>query len=298
MADQAEKLRQVALRNKVDERDTGRLEGKFPRVIAVTSGKGGVGKTNLVVNLGVTLTRWNYRVIILDADLGMANVDVMTNAFPRYSLEDVINGHKDIREVMVEPLNSLKIIPGGSGMFNLANLDRQRQDRLIERLGVLDREADILLIDTGAGISQHVINFLASAGEILLVTTPEPTALTDVYGLIKVLHEKKTHRKVHTVVNMVKNVAEGEEVFQRLNKVVNKFLGSPEIGYLGAVNMDPQVTRSISDCYPLVLNRPRSPAAISIQKISRRLLFDEDMSRAEVNLKGMQGFIERLKKSF
>jgi len=266
------------------------------QIIGVSSGKGGVGKTNLIVNLGMVFSKWNYQVIILDGDLGMSNVEVLFKVKPPFSLYDVINGDKSITDIMVETEKRIKLISGGSGIFHLANMDKQQQERLFHTLPQLERMADILLIDTGAGLSREVIRFLTSTDTIVLVTTTEPTAMTDVYGMIKVLDRIKT-KKAHLVVNMVEKKGEGEDTFERINLVTKKNLNHIKLSYLGEIPKDQLVPNSIKNCCPLVSYSPNSQTAASIEKIAKRIVYDEDMSKMEVNLKGMRGFIERLKKN-
>ncbi len=296
MVDQADRLRQIS-RERGEKIDGASFAGSGSRVVAVSSGKGGVGKTNLVVNLALTLARWDYRVVIIDADLGMANVDVLVNAFPRHTLEDVLEGDMDVRDIILEGPANVKIVPGGSGMFSLANLDQARRSSLVERLQVLEEEGDILFIDTAAGLSRNVISFVASADEAIIVTTPEPTALTDAYGMIKVLREKGIKKKVHLVVNFASDLSQGEEVYRRMNKVVGKYLSGLEVNFLGPINRDPLVTRSVQDCEPLVLSHPQAPAAQSIQRIAQRFVYAGEGTAGETgesSRRGVGGFLKRL----
>ncbi len=293
MEDQAERLRQITRQWEGKEEVPASAPHKRCRIAAVSSGKGGVGKTNLVVNLALTLARWSYRVVILDADLGLANVDILMNVTPRYSLEEVVNGSKDLKEIMVECSHRVKLIPGGSGLFGLANLDRERRGRLLEHFKHFEEE-DLLLVDTAAGLSRNVLGFLGAADEAIIVTSPEPAALTDAYGIIKVINQKEIQKKVQVVVNFVGNAYEGEEVFQRLQKVVRKYLPRVQISYLGGISRDPLVAVAIQSCRPLVISYPQSPAASSIQRIARRFLYREDGAAGEDSRTGMKGFIKRL----
>ena len=266
------------------------------QIIGVSSGKGGVGKTNLIVNLGVVFSRWNYRVIILDGDLGMSNVEILFKVKPPFTLYDAINGDKSLTDVMVEAEKRIKLISGGSGIFHLANMDKQQQERLFHTLPRLGSMADILLIDTGAGLSREIIRFLTSTDTIVLITTTEPTAMTDVYGLIKVLDQIKT-KKAHLVVNMAEKQGDGEDTFERINLVTRKNLHHIKLSYLGEIPKDQLVPNSIKNRCPLVSYSPNSQISASIENIAKRVVYDEDMSKMELNLKGMRGFIERLKKN-
>ncbi|HHX87763.1 MAG TPA: MinD/ParA family protein, partial [Firmicutes bacterium] len=208
IADQAEMLRAKARRCYTAY--TKEIRQGQCRVIAVTSGKGGVGKTNLVLNLALKLAQMSYRVVLLDADLGLGNLDILINAVPEYTLEDVISGEKDLLEVMIDGPCNLKIIPGGSGLFDLANLDLVRRRRLLDRLHVLEEEGEIIFIDTSAGISRNVLDFIKAADEFIVVTTPEPVALTDAYGMLKVIAENNLSQNGYVVVNFTRHLQQGE----------------------------------------------------------------------------------------
>ena len=273
MADQAERLRQLS-QESADKDDGSYISlVESCRVVSVSSGKGGVGKTNLVVNLAIALAQEKNRVIILDADLGLANVDILVNVYPKYTLENVLQGEKDIKEIMLQGPYSIKIIPGGSGQFSLANLDQEKRRQLLDRFKSLEREADYLLIDTAAGLSRNVLNFVGASDESILVTTPEPTALTDAYGMIKVINEKQLKQEVHLVVNFVDNMAEGEEIFHRLQKVAQKHLPRLQLHYLGAIFRDPHVSKAVQNCAPVLLSYPQSQAANAIHRIGKRFIY-------------------------
>ncbi len=289
MADQAERLRQISRQSGIAAAGTG--DRKPCRVVAVSSGKGGVGKTNLVVNLSLVLIQWNYEVVIIDADLGLANVDVLINAIPRYSLADVINGTKEIQDIIVYGPQKLKVVPGGSGFMNLANLDHENRNRLIDRFRALEYEGNFMFIDTGAGISRNVLSFIAAADEFIIITTPEPTALTDAYGMIKVVTENNYKRRVNVVVNLIRDIHQGQEIFDRLERVSRRYLPHAELNYLGGILYDPVVSRSVEECRPFVLGFPKSGASQSVGKIAKRFI-QQDKSITEP--KGVRGFLSRL----
>lgn len=191
MRDQAEKLRILArtIKNQVESEIKG--NGKKTRIIAVTSGKGGVGKTNFTINFALSLMAYGQKVIVLDADLGLANIDVILGISPKYNLYHVLKGEKTIQEIIVPGPQGLQIIAGGSGIQELANLRRWQVEQFIAKLGELEGLADILIIDTAAGLSRNVMSFVLAADEVIVITTPEPTAITDAYGLVKVMTTKK-----------------------------------------------------------------------------------------------------------
>jgi flagellar biosynthesis protein FlhG len=269
------------------------LSGKC-RVIAVSSGKGGVGKTSLTLNLGLALIRLGHKVVIIDADLGLANIDVMVNLTPRYNLVDVISGEKRVSDIMLRGPLDLKIIPGGSGVFELANLDRGKRQSLIDQLSDLESEGDYILIDTAAGLSRNVISFVGAADDLILVTTPEPTALTDAYGMLKVLTEKRLKSSSHVVINSTRGMQQGYKTFEGLNRVVSKYLPKMKLNYLGDVRFDPAVSSAVHSFSPFVISRPRSPASVSVNRIAWRIASRDD--KTVVEKPGVAGFFERLKK--
>ncbi len=299
MADQAERLRQVYQQETAKKGIHKISPSGSCRVVSVSSGKGGVGKTNLVVNLAISLAQKEMRVIIIDADLGMANVDILVNAYPRYTLEEVLEGTKDVKDIMLEGPYSIKIIPGGSGAFNLANLDQEKRNRLLDRFRLLEQEADVLLIDTAAGLSRNVMNFVGAADEAVVVTTPEPTALTDAYGMIKVMNEGALKSRIYVAINFADHLAQGEDVFQRLKRVVDKYLPGMELVFLGTIFRDAQVARAVQECAPVVLNYPNSPAAEAIQRLSKRFIDQQGIREGQEEKKGDRGltsFIKKLQK--
>lgn len=240
------------------------------RVIAVTSGKGGVGKTNLAVNLGIALAQRGLKTGILDADLGLANVDIVLGMSPPLNLGHVLDGEKSLAEVMVVGPEGLRLIAGGSGVYELANLSQWRLERFIRTMQELDMSLDVLFVDTGAGISHNVLAFLLAACELLVVTTTEPTAIADAYGVIKVTSAKNPSARIHLVVNMAPGEDEAEAASRSLASVVRRFL-TLEIDYLGYVPRDIAVNRAVQDQIPFVLAYPGSRAAQNVQRIASRL---------------------------
>lgn len=255
MHDQATVLRKMATQQNTAPK--GSL-----RVISVTSGKGGVGKTNLTVNLALALIDLGYRVIILDGDLGLANVDIACGITPRFTLEHLLSGEKTIEEILVFGPKGLGILPGGSGVQDLANIERANLENVIRNLGRLEGLTDILIIDTGAGLGHTVTNFLKASDDIILITTPEPTALTDAYGMLKALRsydQEDTKIKVNVVVNRVTQEADARLTFERLENAVHKFLHG-SVSLLGWVYEDPSVGKAIMIQEPLAIAYPTSSA--------------------------------------
>ena len=224
MKDQAEHLRLMvrSLQDKIRDEVFGSSPRRC-RVIAVTSGKGGVGKTNLALGLAITLAWAGYGVMLMDGDLGLANVDVVLGMSSQYDLSHVVRGERDLGEIMTEGPYGLKIVPGSSGISELANLDPLTMTRLLREVTLLDQTMDYLFIDTGAGISNQVMPYLLSSREILLVTTPEPTALADAYSLIKVFRQNHGEGRLRLIVNMVRSRQEGSDAAGRLQNTTRSF---------------------------------------------------------------------------
>ncbi len=267
MRDQAHKLRSLAhgiIRPRVQ------VDPAVTRVIAVTSGKGGVGKTNLTVNLGLALARTSKRVFLLDADLGLANIDVLLGLTPTHTLYDVLYGGKRLEDIVVSGPFEVQIIPGGAGIQELANLDSAERARLINMLSYL-RTADFLLIDTGAGISRNVLGFVAAAQEVILVVTPEPTSLTDAYSLIKILARYKVHSEISLVVNRATSEQEAEQAAAKLKLVCGEFLKFT-VRHIGSIGEDPVVVRAVKNQEPFITAAPNSMAARDVQNLARYFL--------------------------
>jgi flagellar biosynthesis protein FlhG len=244
---------------------------QVPRVIAVTSGKGGVGKTNIVANLGYAFCRLGKKVLILDADLGLGNLDVLLGIAPKYNLSHVLTGQKSINEIIVEGPGNLLVLPAASGIQELTQLTHQQKVQILRELDqILDR-VDLLLIDTAAGISSNVMDFNAIAQEIIVVVSPEPTAITDAYALMKVLALQYAEKRCKIIVNLASSTQQGNEVFRQLNLVTERFLDL-KIEYVGSVLFDANVTAGIkqqklvSDLFPDTL------ASKSFQGLARKII--------------------------
>lgn len=286
MPDQAERLRQMTLTAAVQPRII--KQRKIPRVITVASGKGGVGKTNLVVNLGIALSRLGQRVAVMDADLGLANVDIILGLVPTHSLSDVVRGAKTLEEIMISGPEGMKVIPGGSGLADLANLSPEQRDRLLHSLLALESMADILLIDCGAGLSRTVLSFVSAADELIVITTPEPTAITDAYGIIKVVTKFKIHERVSLVVNQVRDRHEANDIAERFADVSRQFLQA-DVSFLGEICSDQQVVRAVKQQQPFVTLFPRARATQDVESIAGRLL-----GRSSIKPRGVSEFLKQL----
>jgi len=225
------------------------------RVISVTSGKGGVGKTNIVANLGYAFARLGKKVLILDADLGLGNLDVLLGLAPKFNLSHVIMGQKSIGDIIVEGPGNMLILPASSGIQELTQLTQSQKVQILCELDQLINAVDILFIDTAAGISSNVMDFNVTAHEIIVVVSPEPTAITDAYALMKVLSLKYAEKRCKVIVNLAGTSQQGSEVFRQLNMVTERFLDMT-IDYLGSVLFDANITRGVkqqklvSELYP------------------------------------------------
>ena len=267
---------------------------KIARTITVTSGKGGVGKTSLVANMAICLAQAGQRVIILDADLGLANIDVVFGIRPKNSLMDVINGEMQLDEIMVQGPHGIQIIAGGSGVLELAELETEKAARLFNQLRFLEDKADFLLIDTGAGISESVISFCQAADQIVVITTTEPTALADAYGIIKIISSRRPESHVSVLVNRVDNDEEGVQVHARLARVASEFLGF-EVHHLGTLPQDRNMHIAVRQQTPLMLFSPMSPAATGLRKIVSQAFYEAPES---LPAHSDAGFFARLAKLF
>ncbi len=270
--DQASKLRQMV------SSDNG-IENA--RVIAVTSGKGGVGKTSLSVNLAIEMSKRGKKVVIFDADFGLANVEVMLGIRPKYNLLDIFKNKKSIEEIITKGPNGIGFISSGSGVLELATMDHDNIRVLINQMSKLDKLYDVVIIDTGAGITDSVMEFVMVSPEILLVVTPEPTSITDAYSLLKVLRRKDDFNPMYKTINVVSNrvsrTDEGREIYEKMNTVSSKFLNT-RLQYLGEIYQDRNASLAIIEQKPVCLSYPLSQAARGISGIADRLMNDEVQS--------------------
>ena len=277
-------------------------------VIAVTSGKGGVGKSNVAVNLAIKLASAGKTVVLLDADLGLANADVLCNIDLPHNLSAVIARKKELHEVMVKAPGGFSLVGGASGLARMADLSDADRQRLVRALGDLEAHADIILIDTGAGISPNVLSFTRAADHVLVVTTPEPTAITDAYAVVKVLHrdnqaaEKAAapgssggERRISLFVNQVRAPGEGKVVYDRIAKVARQFLGVSvyDAGHLVADECVPAAVRART---PFVLASPSSRASHCITQLAMRL--EQGVVAGNGGSSGPDGFFNRMSRWF
>lgn len=264
--DQAQQLRNIVkARNQ---------QIKHARIITVTSGKGGVGKSNTCVNLAIQLRRMGKSVIIVDADFGLANVEVMFGAIPKYNLSDLIYHGKKIQDIITEGPEGIGFISGGSGIMSMSGLKREQLAFMIHNLSYLDQMADVIIIDTGAGISDTVLELALASPEVILVTTPEPSSLTDSYSLLKALIRNPKYNKdtvIRVLANRVNSVEDGDAVYAKLSAVVYKFLNG-KFDYLGMIPADPAIDKAIRQQKPVSICFPNSKSSQAFAIVADNLI--------------------------
>ncbi len=284
--DQAEQLRIIK---------ANRQTRPLARVITVTSGKGGVGKSNTAINLAIQFRKMGLRVIILDADFGLANIEIMFGAVPKHNLCDLIYQGKSIKEIITWGPMEIGFISGGSGIAGMSNLGRDYLAYIIQNLAELDAIADVIIVDTGAGIADAVLEFLVASGEILLVTTPEPTSITDSYSLLKALcrhpRYKEESTKVKMVANKVEKEEEGEVLYSKLNAVVSRYLKLP-MTYLGSIPQDTQLSRAVMQQVPVSMQNPGAKSSLAYEKMANKLMGKEETERQP--RRGMAAFFSHM----
>ncbi len=282
MADQAEKLRKLVGKTK-----------QQCRVIAITSGKGGVGKTSVSVNLALALATRGARVMLIDMDLGLGNVEVLMGLHSFYNLAHVIDGTKRLDDVIIKAPLGLEVVPGSSGLSRIADLVDRDRERLIEALLTLCEQSDFLILDTMAGIGKNTVSFCNSADEVLLVTTPEPSAIIDAYAMLKTIHYQRSDVAIKLIVNMVVNSAQARAVATKLANVAQQYLGRSLI-YLGYIVRDVHMNQSVMQSQPLFTTFPNAPATRCIEDISQRLFYQTPIIEPKKKI----GFMKRLAQNF
>lgn len=267
MADQAEQLRQIMRNRNGNEAEP----GSRTRIITISSGKGGVGKTNLSINIALAYASLGKKVIVLDADLGLANVNVILGIIPKYNLYHLIRKQKSIREIILDTGYGIQIVAGASGFSKIANLSPEERENFIEELSELS-SADVIIVDTSAGVSSNVLDFIAAADDAIIVTTPEPTAITDAYGIVKIIATEVDYLNIglKLVVNRVKSVTQGKKVAERVINIAGQFLNL-KIDYLGYVYEDTTVGQAVLKQKPFFIVDPKCKASICVKHIVSRL---------------------------
>jgi flagellar biosynthesis protein FlhG len=240
------------------------------RTIAITSGKGGVGKTNFVVNVGLELSKMGRWVTIFDADLALANADMLFGVTPSYHIGHVLSGKCSLNDAVLEVAPGLRLIPGSSGIEELANLSLAEHMQLVAELETMEKGCHYMFIDTPAGIADNVMGIACAASEVIIVTMPEPTAIVDAYATIKTIHKYSPTKPIWVIVNSVVGIGEGDEVFAQLNTTVNRFLNHP-IEYLGMIPRDTELAAAVRQQKPIIEYAPNRPASRSLRLIAKQL---------------------------
>ncbi|MFP4500777.1 MAG: MinD/ParA family protein [Candidatus Hydrogenedentota bacterium] len=266
MVDQAQQLRKLMWNSH-----------NAARVIAVTSGKGGVGKSNTSVNLAIALAQQSCRTILLDADLGLANVEVLMGFNAVYTLQDVIDGDRTIREVLVRAPGGIYVVPGTSGLAQVADLPTSARHNVLKGIAELQQMADFIIVDTMAGVGQNAVGFVLAADEVLLVTTPEPSAIVDAYTMLKTIYNNREDAVIRLIVNMAACENQGKAVAAKLANVARQYLGR-NLSYLGYVPRDTHVSQAVMQSTPFMLAYPAAPATRSIQQIVAHMLHQQGES--------------------
>lgn len=296
MSDQATRLRQL-VENKTEYAPAPSSNTKVEkaqslggaRVIAITSGKGGVGKTNLTVNLAIALGMAGQRVLVIDADLGMANVDVVLGSRSRMHLLNLLEDGVELADVLQDGPYGVRYISGGSGIEKAADFTYEERARLMQKLAACAKMADIILIDTGAGLGKNVMDFILAADEVLLITTPEPTALTDAYAVMKAYSMYAAHKNIRLVINRVYDEQESREVVAKLQQTSERFLGM-SIDCLGYIFEDSAVMRAVRRQTPFLPTQPGSVAARCVQALANGVLYGSKMTVK----RGWKGFLQQI----
>ncbi|CCQ92009.1 Flagellar number regulator FleN [Nitrospina gracilis 3/211] len=265
--------RQANTLRRIMQNDSSKLP---PKVLAISSGKGGVGKTNVVANVACALSRKGKKVLIFDADMGLNNIDILLGLASPFHIGHVFSGEKKIEDVLVDGPRGIKVLPASNGWQELTLLDSEKKLLLMEELDRISGDFDYLLFDTGAGISSNVTYFCSAAHDILLVATTEPTSHTDVYALMKVLFQQHHQKRFRLIVNAVKNEREALEVYKRLSTVLDRFLGGVTLEYMGYVVHDANVSKAVRQQKPFIELYPHSKVTQCIELVTQRILKERD----------------------
>lgn len=264
--------------------------GSQTRTVSITSGKGGVGKSSIVSNLAVQLGREGKRTLILDGDMGMANMDIMFGVRPKQNIYDVLKGEAEMKDILIDVAQNVTLIPGGSGLFELQALSVYEKQLLLDKVSTLGSDYDFMLIDTAPGIDDNVLYLNAAAQEICVVVTPDPASVADSYALIKVLHQRYRENKFSIICNQVKDEAEGFRLYEKLNEVAARFL-YVSLDYRGTVPTDPILRQSVRLQKVVSTTQPDAPSANAIRKLSHKIKGFEHVEECKGSL---QFFWEQL----
>ncbi|WP_419873124.1 MinD/ParA family protein [Candidatus Pristimantibacillus sp. PTI5] len=284
MMDQAEALRNLVKQQELQE------DGRTTRVVTVTSGKGGVGKSNFSLNFALSLQRLGKKVLVFDADIGMANIDVLMGVSSTYNLYHLLKQEKTIWEIVQEGPEGLHFIAGGSGFRDLMDLSAEQLDRFADEISKLHGKYDLILFDTGAGLSKETVKFITAAQETIVVTTPEPTSITDAYALIKMVKTMEVDVQFKLIVNRASDAREGKQTADKISMVSQRFLQS-ELPHLGILPDDPNVSKAVKRQIPFTVAYPGSEASIAIERIAKQFL---EIPQNSAPSGGVKGFLHKM----
>jgi flagellar biosynthesis protein FlhG len=276
VAEQAQNLRNFVKKKK-----------GLARVVAVTSGKGGVGKTSTSVSLAISLAAKGQRVVLLDADLGLANVEVLLGLNSLFNLQHVIDGERTMSEILVKGPGGIAVVPGTSGLAKLADLREEGRKNIMSGLEELQTRADFIIIDTMAGIGRSAVSFVVASDEVLLVCTPDPSSIVDAYAMLKTIYQRRDNAVVRLITNMVVNKKQASAVYNKLSNVSKQYLGR-KLSYLGMIPRDPHVSQAVMQSQPYALRYPTTPATKYVEDIAGRLI-----SQSAASQGGSPGFLRR-----
>ncbi|WP_199617990.1 MinD/ParA family protein [Paenibacillus alkalitolerans] len=296
MNDQAHALRNlVQHQEKVSPADgTAKKQAQSKtRILTVTSGKGGVGKSNFTLNFALALQERGYRVLVFDADIGMANIDVLMGASPQYNLYHLLKREKSIFDIVHQGANGLQFIAGGSGFSDLLSLSAEELNYFSEQVNSLNGSVDFILFDTGAGLSKETLKFIAAAEQTVVVTTPEPTSITDAYAIIKMVHSMEPDVRFQLVVNRVTDAREGKQTADKISMVAKQFL-QVDIPTLGYVPDDANVSKAVKKQVPFSVMFPETPATYGVKEIAARFISSKPLADDDAGGGGVKRFLHRM----
>jgi flagellar biosynthesis protein FlhG len=291
MFDQASSLRELMRNFQKDSQvvvQKNEYQNKIPTVLAVSGGKGGVGKTLTTANLGLCMARMGMRTLLIDGDFGLANLDVVLNLRPQYTLDDVLCGERHLKDIIITGIEGVRVIPSSSGVMKVPELDKIQKLMLLDQIESLDEEFDVVLIDTPAGVSKNVQYWTSSAAEVIMVVTPEPTSLADCYASIKILSQMTLEKSFKLIVNMVKSDIEAKKIYEKISTLSDEYL-QVRVEYLGFIPFDEAMRNSIRERIPCVQKYPFSLASQGLRDIARQIVTQGTVGQ----LKGTMQFFWR-----
>lgn len=268
---QVERLRELKNNERSSRQRNLLRKNNRPILFSITSGKGGVGKSNFALNTAIVLAEMKQKVLLIDADTNLANLDILTGISPKYSLSDLITGDKFVNDIIVRGPGGIDILPGSSGVIELIELENEVRNKLVDCFHDLEAKYDIIIIDTGAGLTPAIIGYVINSDEVIVITNPEPTAITDAYAMIKIISSKNPTMRIHILVNLVDSAREGDDVFDKLNLVSNNFLQFP-LDHLGSLPRDSNVVKAVNSQIPFIIKYPRSAVSNALKLSVRKLL--------------------------